>query len=284
MVTGAPPSSGGYAALAFAWLALLPGCSGANEDTLLDELRVLAMIADAPEIAPMETTRLRVRVVDPAGQGGRVLVWTCTRLGETCLEDEEGRTVTTQVPDEAGWVEVSVTASPALAAVAGPEPLPLLQAFALACEADACPLLDAVDAGEAVDAEVWANPFDWMDELPLQGTSLAFTTLRVSARAPDDRHANPTVTAEPEADEVEVAGTLAVDVRVEGELGEEAKVWGYAEAGGFAMTDRRPGDDRQTRMDWVAPAEPGRVPLYLLLVDGLGGSALWEGSVSAIGG
>ena len=29
--------------------------------------------------------------------------------------------------------------------------------------------------------------------------------------------------------------------------------------------------------EWVAPDEAGVVPLYLVLVDDLGGSALWEG-------
>lgn len=262
--------------LAWAWLALLPACSGANDETLLDELRVLSMIPDAPEIAPRETTSLDVRIVDPAAQGGRVLVWTCTRLGETCLEDDEGRTVTLAAP-EAGHLRVDLTASPALAAVAGPEPLPLIQVFALACADDVCPLFDDVDAERPVDPEVWAAPFDWMADLPMEGTSLAFVSLRVSTRAPGERHVNPTLEATLAADRMESGATLAVDVQVAGELSEEAKVWGYAEAGGFAMTDRRTGADDQTSLDYVAPPTAGDVPLYLVFTDGLGGAALWEG-------
>lgn len=258
---------------------LLGGCSGPNDETLLAELRVLAMVPDAPEIAPGETTTLSTTVVDPAGQGGDVLVWTCTFLGETCLEDDEGRSVSV-VPSTDGTITTAVTASPTLAAVASAEPLPLIFAWALVCEDGLCPLIEQVQAGETIDPALWADPFDWMDDLPLQGTSLATTTLDLSTRPAGERHAAPSLSVTPMAETVAPEETLTLDVLASGELGEEAKVWGYAEGGGFSSTDERPDATGALTFDWVAPAEAGAVPVYLVLVDGLGGTALWQGSLA----
>lgn len=262
--------------------ALLLGCSGANEETLVDELRVLAMVPAAPEIAPMETTDVDTFVVDPAGDGASVLVWTCTRLGETCLEDDEGRTVSVVEPDETGHVHTDVTASAALAAVASESPLPLVSVWALACvDADTCPIFADVADGTTVDADTWADPTDLMRELPISGTSLAFTSLSVSTRTPDTRHVNPTVEVTTNKDTVAPGKKLKVSAQLAGELGDEAHVWGYAEAGGFTETDDRPNQNQKARLDWIAPDEAGDVTAWLVVVDGLGGSALWEGTFTA---
>lgn len=262
-------------------LLLLPilalGCGGPSDETLLDELRVLAMVPEAPEIAPMESTVLHTRVVDPAGQGGSALVWSCTLLGETCLEDEEGRAAEL-APLTDGRVQTTVSASAALAAAATEEPLPLLLVWALACEDGLCPLIEDVRAGAEVDPALWADPTDWIDELPMQGVSLALSTLYVSTRAADARHAAPALEASAETWTVAAGETLSLEALATGALGEEAKVWAYAEAGGFTMPSERPDEAGLVALDWVAPEEPGEVPLYLVLVDGLGGSALWEGA------
>jgi hypothetical protein len=259
---------------------LLTACGGANDETLLDELRVLSMLPQAPEIAPGETTTMDVRIVDPDAGGYRALVWTCTQLGEDCLEDEEGRTPALATVED-GRAAVPVTASMALAAVASDSPLPLVSVWALACADDACPLLDEVERGDTIDADVWADPTDWMSELPIEGTSLALSSVQVSTRAADTRHVNPTITVSPEAPSVTPGGSVEVEVAITGELGSEARVWGYTTAGGFERPSDRPNARLEARLDWIAPATAGSASGFLLLVDDEGGGVLWEGTLTA---
>lgn len=259
---------------------LLTACGGANDETLLDELRVLSVLPQEPEIAPGETTTVSVRVVDPEATGFRALVWTCTRLGEDCLEDEEGRTTSLATVEE-GRAAVPVTASMALAAVASESPLPLVTIWALACADDACPLLDEVERGDPIDADMWANPTDWMSELPITGTSLALATLRVSTRSAETRHVNPTIAVSPEAPSAAAGKSVEVEVAITGELGSEARVWGYATAGGFERPSDRPNARLEANLSWIAPDTAGSADGFLLLVDDEGGGALWEGGLRA---
>ena len=70
------------------WTALLgAGCGmGPNAATVVDELRVLAIVADTPEARPGESVPLQHLVLDPQERGFDVLSWTCTFTGEACLE------------------------------------------------------------------------------------------------------------------------------------------------------------------------------------------------------
>ena len=45
-------------------LALGAGCGGANDETVVDELRVMAIVADPPEIAPGATATVTATVTD----------------------------------------------------------------------------------------------------------------------------------------------------------------------------------------------------------------------------
>ncbi len=261
-------------------MLLLLACGGANDETLLDELRVLSMLPQAPEVAPGETTTVDVRIVDPTGAGYRALVWTCTRLGEDCLEDEEGR-VPALATVEDGRAAVPVTASMVLAAVASESPLPLVSIWALACTADACPLLDEVERGEEIEPDVWADPTDWMSGLPIEGTSLALASLRVSTRSADTRHVNPTLTVTPAAPSAAPGESVDLEVIIAGELGSEARVWGYATEGGFERPSDRPNARLEADLTWVAPETAGIADGFVLLVDDEGGGALWEGALTA---
>lgn len=265
-------------------LLTLLACAGPNDETLLEELRVLAMIPEAPEIAPEEQTDLDVLVVDPLDTGAEVLVWSCTTLdGQICLEDIEGRSVEVMRPVE-GHISTQVSASSSLGLIAGPEPLPLIQVWALACEEGLCPLIEQVRAGESIATELWANPLDWMSELPKQGVSLAATSLSVSTRSVEERHGAPTMDAVTSSDSTRPGGEIQIEATATGELGEEAKIWAYTEAGGFTATNTRPDEMGVAKLTWIAPeTSETEVPVYLVLVDGLGGSALWEGVIASSG-
>jgi hypothetical protein len=183
-----------------------------------------------------------------------------------------------------GHVSTQVRASAALEAIAGPEPLPVLLVWALACEEGLCPLIEQIKAGEAVGAELWANPLSWMRELPRKGVSLATTTLSVSTRSEEERHGAPSLQVRPDQESTRPGGEITLEATATGELGEEARIWAYSEAGGFTATSIRPDAEGSASLTWVAPETSNpEIPVYLVLVDGLGGSALWEGVLGTSG-
>ena len=68
---------------------LLVACSsGANEETLVDELTVLGLAARPPEVGPGEELALDVVVVDPDKEdaGFDLMVWFCTAYSGGCFE------------------------------------------------------------------------------------------------------------------------------------------------------------------------------------------------------
>ena len=69
---------------------LLAACGGRNDETTLNELRVVAMIAEPPEVGPGQSTTLTSVIVDPTATGVETLTWTCTDLGAGCLEPSLG--------------------------------------------------------------------------------------------------------------------------------------------------------------------------------------------------
>ena len=71
-------------------LLLLLACGGVNDETVLSELRVLAMVAEPPEVGPGQSTTVTSWIADPTKTGFEVLTWACTDLGEGCLEPTLG--------------------------------------------------------------------------------------------------------------------------------------------------------------------------------------------------
>ena len=68
-------------------VAILASCMpGPKVETMVDDLRILAMVADAPEITPGEAISMTVHVGEPTNQPVDLLVWSCFNLGEGCLE------------------------------------------------------------------------------------------------------------------------------------------------------------------------------------------------------
>ena len=98
---------------------LLAGCMpGPSAETLVDELRVIAAVAEPPEVMPAETSNLEVVVADPLQNGAQVAVWACTPAGEdTCVEAGSplaGRLATGTLDD--GRFFADITVNPAWAA------------------------------------------------------------------------------------------------------------------------------------------------------------------------
>ena len=260
---------------------LLAGCGGPNEETLLDELRVIAVVAEPPEVAPGATTTLTATTVDPAGVGPDVLLWTCTDLGDGCLEAAApgfGATLATPV-DGAVVTERAAPVELGPLVADGTTVLPVFT-WALACAPGVCPVVDLAASDPApgtADGDTlaaWlADPIGGMADLPIEGTSLALTTLGVSTRA--EPLVNPTVTPRFEALAATPEGSAQLPFTVEA----GATAWGMTTAGGF---DRASYDvvDGAVTLTWIAPEEPGDVDLYVVVNGAEGGSALWRGAAT----
>lgn len=264
-------------------LPLLVACGGPDEETLVDELRVMAVVAEPPELAPGASTTLTATVADPAGVDPDVLIWTCTSLGEGCLEAAlpGGGATAGRLSD--GQLSTPRTAPVELAGVVGDgETVLPIPTWTLACAPGLCPVIDLAAAAPApgstdalaLDA-LLADPFTMLTDLPLVDVSLAFTTIGVSTRATPV--SNPTLS--PTFTEVSAAPEASTLLGFDVVGGAEA--FGYASAGGFGMSPEIV--DGHVDLEWFAPADgsAGDVADLWVTVNGAdGGSALWRGTAT----
>lgn len=276
-----------------AWTLFAFGCApGPSPETLIDDLRVVAVVAEPPEVAPGERASFEVTVADPAVRGVELLVWTCTDLGSGCLEgaaDEaraEGVTWPEVLPVEDGRATALIDVPLALGGVldaVGEDPLMATAVWALACEPGLCPLVEDARSGRVDPADL-ADPTRWMVDLPLDGVSLGLRSLAVSNR--EERHQNPVL--EPDFDEVPtVAAGEAIDldfrVAAVGDSAVGRDIFGYASAGGFDMAPVTSVSTDVTSLTWYAPEDGlsgDEVTLWVVLTDELGGSAVWRGTAT----
>jgi hypothetical protein len=278
------------------------GCAmGPSAETLVEELRVLAVLADKPEARPGETVAVESLVVDPLDTGYNAMSWTCTFTGESCLESA-GFTgevwdglVTAEAPEDP-WLQSSYTVAPQLAEFVGADPVPLVQHWTLACEPKVCPALQVALAGPAPDTEAadflveeLSDPFTMLETLPMQGVSLALRTISVSTRSDEQRVQNPTVECRPKGGEVgdplsvEAGGRLPMWCAVSGTYDGDAAIWGYTTAGGWeGEAQELDNGDTDKEYVWIAPKEAPEAPVQIWVVnaDGFGGVALWSGEVT----
>ena len=280
-----------------AWL-LWSGCvMGPSVETVVDELRVVVFRPLDPELAPGETTALEGVIADPDGDGYDWIVWTCTALGDGCLEAAAEDTAWTGLTVDAvhedapasGIFGSSVTVDPALFALASETPLPLVGAYALVCAEGLCPVIDqalSAPAPGTPEAEALrtalSDPFALLETLPLEGVSLASWRVDVSVRAQEERRTHPVLgdclfaspATEPRT--VPPEGRLEATCAVEGPFDADAALWGYATAGGWEgqALQVAPGTTEADPYIWIAPTEddaPEALGLWLVLTDGLGG-------------
>ena len=282
---------------------LLAACGGRNDETTLNELRVVAMIAEPPEVGPGRSTTLTSVIVDPAATGVETLTWTCTDLGEGCLEPTLGLPwYVAGTPDLDGVVRATF----AVPSLGGPPPgafdtgagdtgagdtgagdtgagdtgagdtaslpaaAPLVGAYTLACAPGVCPVI-AKARGGTLDVADIADTTALLKSLPLTGTSLA--TRRIWLGSGVNAHQNPVVTLT----EAPVVGSeVALRFTVTGTFGEEPSAYGYAEGGAFDAARYRIAEDGTVTLTWLPPEEGGLGNVYVVFNDGLGGSALWR--------
>ncbi len=249
------------------------GCAmGPSDETLVPELRVLAIQADPPEAAPGEDVELTVTVADPLDNGAELLLWHCTDLGEGCLEG--GTDHVWRLELDGDQASVTATVPAALAAFATDEPLRATQLWALACEPGLCPQVNDPDGWDL------SAPTDWLGDLPMSGVSLGLNLLAISTR--DDRLANPELALADGTELVAQPGEhleLPFEVTLDTPATGATLAFGYASAGGFGATDYLIGDSGEVSLDWYAPDEAGDVTLWVVVNDGEGGVGLWSGVV-----
>ena len=260
-------------------LPSLVGCAiGPDTSTLLADTQVVMVRSDPPALGAGQVATLETLIVDPQERGLEVMQWTCTFAGEGCLEPQFAMDESDPWPglvyEDSERFEGSVMASPALAEVLGPEPVPLLSIWTLACEPGLCPLMDA--EGDAL-MEGLESPADLLQDLPIYGVSLSQRRIRV-AGVPLEA-TNPTIVCEGPSEGV-VEEEMAFSCTVEGEFAEQAAVYGYANSGGWeGQSVQILNGAVELDYNYFPSEEPGPVDLYLVLQDGNGGSALWEATV-----
>ncbi len=234
------------------WLLGLAGCMGPSEQTLIDELRLVAMRTDPAVVDPGAPLTLTVTVADPRGDGGDLLVWTCL---------EQGCATVLQPVSEQVLVPLGV-----------PGPLPI---WALACAPGLCG-----DLSEASEDRL-RDPGAWLEDLPVSGVSAGFRTAPVrSAEADAEDPVNPVLVEAP-ASPVVAEERATLDF-----VAPEASVaYGYTTAGGFSAVSYPVARDGRVQLEWLAPAPPADetaprpARIYVALEDGRGGVSVWIGDL-----
>jgi hypothetical protein len=266
----------------------LVACGGPVEETLVDELRILAMVPDAPEVGAGEATPISVLTVDPTGEGYDLLVWTCTSLGppgSECPESVE------PLPTYAQVIRAGDPVRPTISPAANLAPL-LVDGVtipsslrALACLPGTCEIMDQVEA--AGDSEA---PLDVVERLtdvgvllreePILGVAASQRSWMVSGRPPETRNQNPVVATPAGEWVVDIGNSLTIELEVaDDEAGLFA--YGYATAGGFGAAEVAVLNGT-VLLEWFAPAEDLEAPVLLFVVvqDARGGSTVWNGTVT----
>lgn len=234
------------------WLLL--ACGAPVDTSLVTELRVMAIVPEAPELSPGQPTSVAAQVLDPAGAGAEVWVWACSPIGQGCLGEPPAPAA---APLGDGPVIAAVEADPGLVAAAGETPRPLLVAWALACAPGVC--ADFFDEPAAL-----ADPSSRMATVPIAGTSLGFWPIAVSTR--EDRHQNPVLVG-PEAPD-DLAFTVSPGA---------GRVYAYTTAGSFGEAGLDVEDGR-FELEFTPPEEGG-ADVLVVFDDEVGGIATWRGRV-----
>lgn len=265
--------------------ALLAGCSVDTEHaSLVDELTVLSIIGQPPEVEPGGTLGLDIWVVDPSRRGADLLVWLCVSEDSTSCSNG----VLGDFDGAVGWVGHGVDGLQQLRFEV-PEEVALylpssdvvvpFQVWALACQPGACDIHALVESRPRWTSAAWGemmrglgDPWSLLDGLSMEEANLAVRHLGVSQRPPEDRNLPPLLLpldAGPFT--VRAGGELVLAFQTTDTL----FVWPYTTAGRFEYA-RYSASQGATSMSWLAPPTPGPARLFVAADDGLGGTAMWS--------
>jgi hypothetical protein len=250
------------------FLSLLACTGGANPETLVDELRILALVFEPPEAPPGSPVQVVAHLADPKEKGAELAAWTCVGFGGTCLESDASRAEVAEGSPPA----LTLSAPAEAAAFFEEEEEVPVSVWAWACETGQCQDLD--DSLE--DAEFLSNPIETLEDRPIEGISLARRTFWVSLRDAAAQRQNPEVSLVSELPSTVAPSsemTLAFAVNGPAESG-----FGYATAGGFSETESEV-DEGELELTWVAPEEGGVVTLWVVVQSEDQGTAVWSESV-----
>ena len=231
-------------------LVMLTACEpGPNVETLIDDLQIIAAVAEPAQVAPLEPFELKATVVDAKSTGFDVLFWQC-------------------IGDECAVIEPSVADDEATATVASPAPSP---GWIMACAPGVCDLAD-------VPQRKLLDPFGWLQGLPQDGVSLVSWFPNVTEDTVDPL-VNPVIENAPDPEvllEVAVEKSLVLDFVVPGAL----SAYGYTTGGGFSRPSEDIASTGEVSVEWFAPSKAGDEVLYVVFVDDAGGSVVWRSAVS----
>lgn len=271
-------------------LSLLGGCGyGSRGVTQVDDVFVVAVVVDPPEVGLGDTVRVSVDVADPAGLGVKVLVWSCVYVDGRCAEDaflqpHERMAILDPALDE--FVEFAAPENMEGLEQGDSASVPL---WALACVPGDCGPLDemstVIDSQGAVlltpeQQSDLANPSEWAAGLGFAEANLAYRTVEASTRPVDSRNRSPVAVArftealEPvflaDTDEQVDLGFVVSDAN-----GDAVYAYGYATIGEFA--ERRVKVENGVVHPWfVAPSKPGTGDIWVVFDDRDGGVSTWH--------
>jgi len=264
------------------------GCGDTSPETLVDELRVMASVAEPPEVRPYTPFSYETYFANPDDEDVVALTWVCTNLGEGCLEALGGaQSISyTDLEGTAPTWERPLSVSPALFGILDEETtITATQAWTLACVRDVCPIIEKaadIDPEEEWPEEIQdalSNPLAWMSKLPMEGVSLAYQLLTTSLS--EEPHQNPTL--EPSSDNPESLKrnkTFSLSFTVDGQFSEQAQLYNYMTGGGFMNPNTFVTASDTFELKGTAPKSGDETRIWIVLVDGKGGVAVWTEELS----
>ena len=273
----------------------LLSCSMSSPSTLVDELRVMAIQTEPAEISPFDQdVILRLLIAEPQNRSVDVMYWTCTNLGDGCLEGELYAEDLTQWPQlfsrSTLLTERELSIPPALGGVIDslpPDAIPFFGTimWVLACVEEECSILEDVKQGR-IDQEALSNPLDVIGSLPFGVASLAFSSIPISNRTIEERIQNPVLVAidpQERIQEPEETLDLSFSYSLNAQPNEDSLIYGYTTLGGFEESSRSNAQLQQEEgevvLSWFAPETEGVGEAYVILENGEGGTAIWYGDV-----
>jgi hypothetical protein len=280
-------------------LMTLMACGGPSLETRVEELRVMVIQTETAEFFPNQSIDVNLLIPNPKGKEATALYWTCTNLGNGCIEkeyyQETGQNwggILSIAENPIGTVTLDIP--PPLTAIVSE--LPNSEVFGatllwvLACENDLCPIIEDWENGDP-DFESMSDPFSLLKDLPIQGTSLAYRPLLMSQRDESERVKHPTLTYTGE-DNISISKPSDNFILPFGynlnrlTNNQDSLYFSYATQGGFSTNERIrtliSEEDGSFESEWFGSEDmiKGESLLMVILENGEGGLSFWTSTAN----